>query len=74
MCLTALGRYKFDDEHVTKEEMKRALEDQYGGGRRGNNSQIDRLVNTISGYVLRVQMSQHELSWTAASATHSQCV
>jgi hypothetical protein len=27
----ALGRYKFDDEHVTKEETKRALEDQYGG-------------------------------------------
>lgn len=24
-------RYKFDDEHVTKEETKRALEDQYGG-------------------------------------------
>lgn len=31
MCSIALGRYKFDDEHVTKEEMKRALEDQYGG-------------------------------------------
>ena len=25
------GRYKFDDERVTKEELKRALEEQYGG-------------------------------------------
>lgn len=24
-------RYKFDDERVTKEDMKRALEEQYGG-------------------------------------------
>jgi hypothetical protein len=24
-------RYKFDDERVTKEELKRALEEQYGG-------------------------------------------
>lgn len=24
-------RYKFDDERVTKEDIKRALEDQYGG-------------------------------------------
>lgn len=26
-----LGRFKFDDERVTKEEPKRALEEQYGG-------------------------------------------
>jgi hypothetical protein len=26
-----VGRYKFDDERVTKEELKRALEEQYGG-------------------------------------------
>jgi ubiquitin carboxyl-terminal hydrolase 7 len=25
------GRYKFDDERVTKEELRRALEEQYGG-------------------------------------------
>lgn len=25
------SRYKFDDERVTKEDMKRALEEQYGG-------------------------------------------
>ena len=25
------ARYKFDDERVTKEDMKRALEEQYGG-------------------------------------------
>jgi ubiquitin carboxyl-terminal hydrolase 7 len=25
------GRYKFDDERVTKEEPRRALEEQYGG-------------------------------------------
>lgn len=31
MDIMALDRYKFDDEHVTKEETKRALEDQYGG-------------------------------------------
>ena len=24
-------RFKFDDERVTKEDMKRALEEQYGG-------------------------------------------
>lgn len=24
-------RYKFDDERVTKEEVKKALEEQYGG-------------------------------------------
>lgn len=33
-CYTALFlsiRYKFDDERVTKEDMKRALEEQYGG-------------------------------------------
>lgn len=24
-------RYKFDDERVTKEDLKRALEEQYGG-------------------------------------------
>lgn len=24
-------RYKFEDERVTKEDMKRALEEQYGG-------------------------------------------
>ena len=24
-------RYKFDDERVTKEDVKRALEEQYGG-------------------------------------------
>lgn len=24
-------RYKFDDERVTKEDIKRALEEQYGG-------------------------------------------
>lgn len=26
-----LTRYKFDDERVTKEDLKRALEEQYGG-------------------------------------------
>lgn len=26
-----LIRYKFDDERVTKEDVKRALEEQYGG-------------------------------------------
>ena len=26
-----MGRFKFDDERVTKEEPKRALEEQYGG-------------------------------------------
>ena len=26
-----LSRFKFDDERVTKEDMKRALEEQYGG-------------------------------------------
>lgn len=26
-----LSRYKFDDERVTKEDIKRALEEQYGG-------------------------------------------
>ena len=26
-----LFRYKFDDERVTKEDLKRALEEQYGG-------------------------------------------
>lgn len=26
-----LIRYKFDDERVTKEDIKRALEEQYGG-------------------------------------------
>lgn len=26
-----LSRYKFDDERVTKEDVKRALEEQYGG-------------------------------------------
>ena len=35
-CLTIWGygsffRYKFDDERVTKEDVKRALEEQYGG-------------------------------------------
>ncbi|KAJ8446165.1 hypothetical protein Cgig2_015936 [Carnegiea gigantea] len=29
--LYTLHRYKFDDERVTKEDMKRALEEQYGG-------------------------------------------
>lgn len=27
----ALCRFKFDDERVTKEDIKRALEEQYGG-------------------------------------------
>jgi ubiquitin carboxyl-terminal hydrolase 7 len=27
----SLFRYKFDDERVTKEDMKKALEEQYGG-------------------------------------------
>ena len=26
-----LSRFKFDDERVTKEDVKRALEEQYGG-------------------------------------------
>lgn len=26
-----VSRFKFDDERVTKEDMKRALEEQYGG-------------------------------------------
>ena len=29
-CFVAL-RFKFDDERVTKEDVKRALEEQYGG-------------------------------------------
>ena len=29
--LMMLIRYKFDDERVTKEDIKRALEEQYGG-------------------------------------------
>ena len=29
--LITLFRYKFDDERVTKEDVKRALEEQYGG-------------------------------------------
>jgi len=28
---TLFFRFKFDDERVTKEDMKRALEEQYGG-------------------------------------------
>jgi hypothetical protein len=30
-CYWNSGRYKFDDERVTKEELKRALDEQYGG-------------------------------------------
>ncbi|RRT65280.1 hypothetical protein B296_00018049 [Ensete ventricosum] len=29
--LYTLHRFKFDDERVTKEDVKRALEEQYGG-------------------------------------------
>lgn len=31
MFCSVLNRFKFDDERVTKEELKRALEEQYGG-------------------------------------------
>jgi hypothetical protein len=30
-CEIQWSRYKFDDERVTKEELRRALEEQYGG-------------------------------------------
>lgn len=35
-------RFKFDDERVTKENVKRALEEQYGGEEEVNN-----LVNSL---------------------------
>ena len=31
LCNGSFFRYKFDDERVTKEDVKRALEEQYGG-------------------------------------------
>lgn len=30
-CKLVAFRFKFDDERVTKEDLKRALEEQYGG-------------------------------------------
>lgn len=40
-------RFKFDDERVTKENLKRALEEQYGGEEEVNN-----LVNSLKNKII----------------------
>ena len=53
---SVLNRFKFDDERVTKEELKRALEEQYGGEEEVKELMVASVTSCIYFSVYKLQV------------------